>query len=111
MTAAGVTAPEFQLLNEVTVTGYLNFMQRLLTDGAGDAKADFSADLALAADARAMVARQALLLAGGGVSDATQQRIATAVGTIAATTDAGRLNRARAGWMLLLACPEYQVQK
>ncbi|HEY1399570.1 DUF1800 domain-containing protein [Roseateles sp.] len=111
MTAAGVTAPEFQLVNEVTVTGYLNFMQKLLTDGQGDAKADFSADVALAADARAMVARQALLLGGGGVSDATQQRIATAVGTIAATTDAGRLNRARAGWMLLLACPEYQVQK
>ncbi|MFX1677943.1 DUF1800 domain-containing protein [Mitsuaria sp. CC2] len=111
MTAAGVTAPEFQLLNEVTVTGYLNFMQKVLTTGLGDAKADFSADVALAGDARAMVARQALLLGGGNVSDATQQRIATAVGTIAAATDAGKLNRARAGWMLLLACPEYQIQK
>ncbi|MDH0865938.1 DUF1800 domain-containing protein [Mitsuaria sp. GD03876] len=111
MTAAGVTAPEFQLVNEVTVTGYLNFMQKLLTDGLGDAKPDFSADLALAGDARALVARQALLLGGGGVSDATQQRIATAVGTIPAASDAGKLNRARAGWMLLLACPEYQVQK
>ncbi|WP_423599240.1 DUF1800 domain-containing protein [Roseateles sp. MS654] len=111
MTAAGVTAPEFQLVNEVTVTGYLNFMQRFLTEGQGDARPDFSADVALATDAGAMVARQALLLAGGGISDATQQRIAAAVSTIAASNDAGKLNRARAGWMLLLASPEYQVQK
>jgi len=111
MTAAGVTAPEFQLLNEVTVTGYLNFMQTLLTTGQGDAKPDLSADMALSADARAMVARQALLLGGGAISDATQARIAAAVTTIAANTDDGRINRARAGWMLLLACPEYQIQK
>ncbi len=111
MTAAGTTAPEFQLLNEVTVTGYLNFMQTLLTTGQGDAKPDLSADMALSADPRAMVARQALLLGGGAISDATQQRIAAAVATIAGTTDDGKLNRARAGWMLLLACPEYQIQK
>ena len=111
MTAASVTAPEFQLLNEVTVTGYLNFMQTLLTTGQGDAKPDLSADMALSADPRAMVARQALLLGGGAISDATQQRIAAAVATIAGTTDDGKLNRARAGWMLLLACPEYQIQK
>ncbi|WP_238139459.1 DUF1800 domain-containing protein [Roseateles aquatilis] len=111
MAAAGVTAPEFQLLNEVTVTGYLNFMQTVLTSGQGDATPNYAADLALVADPRAMVARQALLLAGDGISDATQQRIVAAVSSIAATTDAGRLNRVRAGWMLLLACPEYQVQK
>ena len=111
MTAASVTAPEFQLLNEVTVTGYLNFMQTLLTTGQGDAKPDLSADMALSADTRAMVARQALLLGGGSISDATQQRIAAAAATIGGATDDGRINRARAGWMLLLACPEYQIQK
>ena len=111
MTAAGTTAPEFQLLNEVTVTGYLNFMQTLLTTGQGDAKPDLSADMALSSDTRAMVARQALLLGGGAISDATQQRIAAAAATIGGSTDDGRINRARAGWMLLLACPEYQIQK
>ncbi|WP_431258396.1 DUF1800 domain-containing protein [Roseateles chitinivorans] len=111
MTATGVTAPEFQLLNEVTVTGYLNFMQTLLTTGQGDAKPDLTDDMALSTDARAMVARQALLLGGGSISDATQQRIAAAVTTIAANTDDGKINRSRAGWMLLLACPEYQIQK
>jgi len=111
MSAGGVTAPEFQLLNEVTVTGYLNFMQTLLTTGIGDTKPDLSADMALSTDARAMVARQALILGGGSISESTQQRIAAAATTIAATTDDGRINRARAGWMLLLACPEYQIQK
>ena len=111
MSASGVTAPEFQLLNEVTVTGYLNFMQTLLTTGIGDTKPDLTTDMALATDARAMVARQALLLGGGAISESTQQRIAAAATTIAANTDDGRINRARAGWMLLLACPEYQIQK
>lgn len=103
-----VTAPEFQLCNESTVAGYLNFMQSLVNGGIGDMKPDYTADLALAADAASLVKRQASLL--GGVSDATLATITTAVGTIAATTDAGKLNRVKAGW-LLLASPDYQIQK
>lgn len=104
-----VTAPEFQLCNESTVAGYLNFMQSLVNGGIGDMKPDYTADLALAADAASLVKRQASLL--GGVSDATLATITTAVGTIAATTDAGKLNRVKAGWLLLLASPDYQIQK
>lgn len=104
-----VTAPEFQLCNESTVAGYLNFMQTLVNGGIGDMKPDYTADLALAADAASLIKRQATLL--GGVSDATLTTITTAVGTIAATTDAGKLNRVKAGWLLLLASPDYQIQK
>lgn len=104
-----VTAPEFQLCNESTVAGYLNFMQSLVNGGIGDMKPDYTADLALAADAASLVKRQATLL--GGVSDATLATITTAVGTIAATNDAGKLNRVKAGWLLLLASPDYQIQK
>lgn len=104
-----VTAPEFQLCNESTVAGYLNFMQSLVNGGIGDMKPDYTADLALAADAASLVKRQATLL--GGVSDATLTTITTAVGTIAATNDAGKLNRVKAGWLLLLASPDYQIQK
>ncbi|WAC72267.1 DUF1800 domain-containing protein [Roseateles sp. SL47] len=104
-----VTAPEFQLCNESTVAGYLNFMQSLVNGGIGDMKPDYTADLALAADAASLVQRQATLL--GGVSEASLTTITTAVGTIAATNDAGKLNRVKAGWLLLLASPDYQIQK
>ncbi len=107
----GVTAPEFQLCNESTVAGYLNFMQTLIGNGIGDMKADYTADLALAADAPALVRRQALLMAGGDLSDATINTIATAVATIKADTDAGKLNRVKASWLMVLAAPDYQVQK
>jgi hypothetical protein len=91
------------------VAGYLNFMQTLVNGGIGDMKPDYTADLALAADAASLIKRQATLL--GGVSDTTLTTITTAVGTIAATTDAGKLNRVKAGWLLLLASPDYQIQK
>nr|WP_297531957.1 DUF1800 domain-containing protein [uncultured Roseateles sp.] len=109
--ANNVTAPEFQLCNESTVAGYLNFMQGLIGNGIGDMKPDYAADLALAADAPALVRRQAQLMAGGDLSEATITTIATAVATIKADTDANKLNRVKASWLMVLAAPEYQVQK
>ena len=106
-----VTAPEFQLCNESTVAGYLNFMQGLIGNGIGDMKPDYAADLALAADAPALVRRQAQLMAGGDISEATITTIATAVATIKSDTDANKLNRVKASWLMVLAAPEYQVQK
>ncbi len=107
----GITAPEFQLCNESTVAGYLNFMQNLVNGGIGDLKPDYTADLAVAADAAALVQRHALLLGGGTISEATLTTITTAVAAIAGTTDAGKLNRVKASWLLMLACPDYQIQK
>ena len=107
----GVTAPEFQLCNESTVAGYLNFMQSLIGNGIGDMKPDYTADLAVAADATALVRRQALLMAGGTLSEATVTTIANAVATIKAETDAGKLNRVKASWLMVMAAPDYQVQK
>jgi len=107
----GVTAPEFQLCNESSVAGYLNFLQRVISDGIGDVKASYTTELTLASDAPALVANLAMRLAGGGISAATQATIATAVATITAGTDAGKLSRVQAAILLLMACPEYQVQK
>lgn len=106
-----VTAPEFQLCNESTVAGYLNFLQTAIASGVGDVKPSYTAELALATDAPGLVASIALRLGGGTISAATQATIATAVATIAAATDAGKLNRVQATILMLMACPEYQVQK
>ncbi|WP_416761823.1 DUF1800 domain-containing protein [Roseateles sp. So40a] len=106
-----VTAPEFQLCNESTVAGYLNFMQGLIGNGIGDMKPDYTADLALATDAPGLVRRQALLMTGGDMAESTITTIATAVATIKAETDTGKLNRVKASWLMVLAAPDYQVQK
>ncbi len=109
--ANGVTAPEFQLCNESTVAGYLNYMQTVIASGVGDLKPDYSADLALAGDAVALVDRYALLLSGDGLSAATKTSIATAVGSIKIVTDANRLSRIQAAILLVMASPEYLIQK
>jgi uncharacterized protein (DUF1800 family) len=106
-----ITAPEFQLCNESTIAGYLNFMQTLVNNGIGDMKPDYSAELALADDASALVRRQANLLAGDAISEATLSTIISAVGGIAASNEAARLNRIKASWLLLLAAPDYQIQR
>ncbi len=106
-----ITAPEFQLCNESTVAGYLNYMQTVIASGAGDVKPNYTAELALAADAVALVDRIALLLSANGLSAATSTVIATAVASISAATDAGKLNRVQAAILLVMASPEYLVQK
>lgn len=109
--ANAVTAPEFQLCNESTVAGYLNFLQTAIASGVGEVKAVYTAELALAADAPALVAHLALRLGGGAIAAATESTIATAVATINASTDAGKANRVYAAILMLMACPEYLVQK
>jgi uncharacterized protein (DUF1800 family) len=106
-----VTAPEFQLCNESTVAGYLNFMQQVIANGIGEVKANYAAELSLAGDVPALVLRVSLLLAADGLTAATKATIAAAVTTIRAETDAGRLNRVYATILLVMACPEYQIQK
>jgi len=107
----GVTAPEFQLCNETSVAGYLNFMQGVINNGIGELKPDYTADLGLANDASALVERYALLLAANALSVHSKDVITDAVATIAARSDAGRRNRIRAATLLVMATPEYLIQQ
>jgi hypothetical protein len=62
---AGLVAPEFQITNESSVIGYINWMQSVIQSGAGEAKANYGDWLAQAGDAAALVNKLALLLAAG----------------------------------------------
>ncbi len=108
---AGITAPEFQLCNESTVAGYLNYMQTLIASGVGELKPNYTAELTQANDAPGLVDRWALLLAGGALSTTTLNTIKAAVGSITASSDATRLNRIQATILLVMGSPEYQIQK
>ena len=106
----GLNAPEFQITNESTVVGWANWAQTFVLGGVGETRPDYTAELALATDATALVKRVSLLLSGDSLSAATLATITTAVGSIGATTDAGKLNRVYAAVHLVLCAPEYLVQ-
>jgi uncharacterized protein (DUF1800 family) len=113
LAAHRITAPEFQLLNESTVAGYLNFMQSVIGNGSasGDVKADYAAELSLATDPPKLLAHLNLRLAAGAIHPTTLSEMNAAVATISASTSAGQLNRVKAAILLVMAAPEYLIQK
>ena len=104
--------PEFQITNESSVAGYVNWMQRVVAgSGAGDLSADYSTLLPLANDPSALLTEINQVLAGSQVSAATLNLIQGAVATIPAATSEGQLRRVEAALTLVLASPEYITQK
>lgn len=132
LAATQTPAPEFQLVNETTVGGYLNYMQNVIRSGirvydpelpqssytaapaTNDLIASYSAELALVADATALVKRINLVLCAGQMSDATQLLMVTALNKtpiIATSTPAQKLNRVCAAVLMTMASAEYLIQK
>ena len=110
--AASLVAPEFQIANESTVVGAVNYLQRAVSGaGVGDVVANYAPLLAIADDAVALVAEVNLVLAANQLSPATATTIATAVATIAGGSDPNRLKRIYATLTLVLAAPEFVVLK
>ena len=116
LAAQALVAPEFQLTNESTVAGYINFMNGVIKNGfnaanGGLAPPPYTVELGLTSDPAALVAKLNRQLAGGALSAATVATIQTAVASIAATTLSGQQNRVYAAILLVMACPEYLIQK
>jgi hypothetical protein len=124
--SAGKVVPEFQLVNESSVAGYLNYMQNAIDTGIGGAAgllAAYTDEIALAESPSAaspskLVERINLLLSGGQLSSATVSTITTAVGSMAgtvvnnATTTASNLRkRVCAAVLMVMASSEYLIQK
>ena len=123
-------APEFQLINETTVGGYLNYMQGVVRDGIycpeptvpqaaytnyqTDVKASYVRELALVTDAPALVRHLGLVLCAGQLSDATQTLIVNALNATSVTassSDRVKLDRVAAAVLMVMASAEYLVQK
>ena len=108
---AALVAPEFQIENESSVVGCINFLQRVVAGGVGDVKGGYSALLPLADNERMLVDEINLVLAANQLSSATVSALAAAVQTMPKGTDPARLNRIYATLVLVLAAPEFIVQK
>ena len=122
---AAQVAPEFQLVDEVTVAGYLNTLQTTVDAGIGvnvagarDVRATYAAEMELARDTGGLVDRMNLLLANGRMSPASRGRIVEAVNAISvpttgtpATINAALVNRVKLAAYMTMASSEYLVQR
>ena len=112
LSSQGLVGPEFQITNESTVAGYVNFMQRAVASkSVGDLRPDYTGLLGLAPDAAALVAELQLVLAGGQLSASTHATVVAAVNTMPTKTATDLQNRVYAALTLVLAAPDYIVQK
>jgi uncharacterized protein (DUF1800 family) len=107
----GLLAPEFQITNEISVVGYVNFMNRVVKAGIGDVTGDYSSLLPLANQAEALLNEINVVLAAGQVSATNLAIMADAIGSMPAGTAAALSNRICAALVMVLASPEYIVQK
>ncbi len=125
--AAGLSAPEMQVVNEVAVAGYHNRMRSVIPSGIGstpeggsgaDVQAAYAAELALADHPDALVDRMNRLLMYGQMSSSMRTKIRDAVASVGipatgtqAQIDAAKKNRVYLAVFLTMASVEYLVQK
>jgi uncharacterized protein (DUF1800 family) len=121
--ALGLLAPEMQIVDEVTVAGYMNTMQTLVANGIGsgnDVKLSFAKEMTVASDPAALVDRVNYLLTYGNMTSARRQQIIEAVtavtipsggSTTQAQIDSTLLGRARLAVFLTVVSPDFIVQR
>jgi uncharacterized protein (DUF1800 family) len=116
--AANLVAPEFQITHETSIAGYTNTMQLGIAIGFGaaiggvrDVQPNYAGELAVAADANALVDRMDRCLTYGTMGSALRADIVGAVNAIPTTTQADLRNRVYTAILLTMASPEYLVQK
>ena len=133
---AGLVAPEMQLVNETSVSGWVNYMRDNVSSGVGqfiatingvvlnrrDLQRDWSAEMALAATPIDLVRSVTDRLLYGLATDDLRTLISGAItkitipapnaaGTNQAAVDAAKRARVNAAVLLTLASPEFLSQK
>ena len=111
ISGAAMVAPEFQITNESSVVGYVNYMQHVVSVGVGDVAAHYSSLTALADDGAALVTEIVTVLAAGQISSANQGLMVGALNAMPRGTLATRLNRVYVALTLVLAAPEFIILK
>jgi len=113
---AGMTTPEFQIINEGSALGYINFMTEFIFDRTGgdqdDARftPDYSAQLALADDPAGLVDNLNILMTGGQMTDQEVTALEEIVGAIV-TEDADQQarDRVRVAILMIASSASYAI--
>jgi uncharacterized protein (DUF1800 family) len=133
LAATNTPAPEFQLVNETTVGGYLNYMQTAIRSGISsydpefpyasyttyklNAAAAYTQELALVSNPSALIKRINLLMSGGQISESNETLMIGALtsmplnSTVAATLLSQKMDRVAAAILMVMASSEYLIQK
>lgn len=109
--AANLYSPEMQITDETSVIGYLDFMRRAVPNGVGsgnDIKADYSAELALAATPDLLLDRINLLLMQNTMTSDLRTQILNAINS---NPNNSAINKVYLAVFLTMASPEYITQK
>ncbi|MES2102518.1 MAG: DUF1800 domain-containing protein [Pseudomonadota bacterium] len=109
--SASLVAPEFQITNESSVVGYVNYMQRAVSKGVSDVVADYSSLLPLADNAQNLLDEINTVLAAGQVGSDNLALMRSAINGMPSGSDSRRYNRIYAALTLVLAAPEFIVLK
>jgi uncharacterized protein (DUF1800 family) len=122
-------APEFQIVDEVSVAGYLNTIQSAIDAGIGstppggsgrDVRAAYAAEIALAENPEGLADRVSRLLLANSASATLRTQIIEAINAVAipsgtnvtqAQIDTARLNRVKTAILFAMASPEYLIQR
>lgn len=105
---AAMVAPEFQIVSEVSVLRYVNFMTWVTEKGLGDLTPNYTTLLAMASDPSAMVDELNIVLAAGQLGSEALSTIRSAVASVNASNPNYRVQCAV---LLVLAAPEFLTIK
>ena len=111
---AELTTPEFQIQNETSTAGYINFLQWAIRWGYKDLKPTYETLLPIAHDVSGVVEFLNLHLSGNQLSAPTCRLIEAALASKAIAADSPRdakLDMLASASLLVLSAPEYLVQK
>lgn len=129
LSAQGLEAPEFQIVDELSLTGYMNTIGGVVRDGVGptplnakyaDIHTEYPKETALATDEVKLVARVNKMLMAGQMSDALRQNLVTAVKQVdiadGSSVTADQINealklRVHVAVYLTMISPEYLAQR
>jgi uncharacterized protein (DUF1800 family) len=112
--AAGKQAPEFQLLNETSTAGYINFLQRTTRVGYNDVKPSYAYLITIAHDTGAVLAWLNLRMSANQLLSGTLNTVKAVMNSYkvtASSADSTKLDMLATACMLIMASPEYLVQK
>lgn len=127
ISAAGLVAPEMQIVHEVSVAGYVNYLRTWIApDALRDVQQSYAPELSLAHDPQALVRRIDLLLMSGqmpaslradlveAIEDReipAEVRDANGVVTNAAAIQQARQDRVCIAILLTMGSPDYLIQR
>ncbi len=110
---AGVTAPEFQLVNETTVIGWLNYVGSFFRNPRSNLTfAGLPPLIAMANDPVGLVARLNLLMCAGALTAANADAIAQNVGAITDNnSDRQNLERVIGAMVMIAATTDFLIER